>query len=173
MSTGHQPNPCFQHREYKPTCPFCYGKEVPPPSEGGPPFTLAEIDESIRLMERRLETGQGTRASAMCRLSLDAAKALRGMVTDAQADVDRRSAALGEANKERRRLESEVSHLRSRVTVGDFVSYKGKRYRVETARLCLDSSDNPTVDIRLMIDETAPMVLQINDGWVAIGEVTQ
>jgi hypothetical protein len=141
MSTGHRPENVTTAKkaeqlldEIAQDARYHRAVEVPPPSEGGPPFTLAEIDESIRLMERRLETGQGTRASAMCRLSLDATKALRGMVADAQADVDRHASMhkkrrnqvvdvardLGEAsdhilrqNGRIKALESEVAQLKA------------------------------------------------------------
>lgn len=34
------------------------------------PLTIEEVEESIALMRKRLEDGQGSPASAMCRLSL-------------------------------------------------------------------------------------------------------
>lgn len=46
-------------------------------SEAEKALTIDDIDDAIRLMEQRLASGQGTAASAMCRLSLAMTKVLR------------------------------------------------------------------------------------------------
>jgi len=46
-------------------------------------FTLAEIDDAIRLMEQRLKSGQGEIPSAICRLSLPMTRCLRRMLDEA------------------------------------------------------------------------------------------
>jgi hypothetical protein len=107
-------------QEGRPRCP---GKETTSPSEGGPPFTLAEIDESIALMEEsaaryaqlvdqgRACPGDEPYAS---RLSLPMTRWLREEVERLTLDVASYSKALKFDAGLRKAAEAEVARLLQR-----------------------------------------------------------
>jgi hypothetical protein len=67
------------------------------------------------------------------------------------------------------RLEAELSRLRSRITVGDVVTYQGAKYEVEDVKRW---KSNGLIMARLVIGQDAPRDLMLYDGWAPVEDVT-